>query len=90
MVMLKFWKLCNIMQSHELNLFYFYPCRELLWKLLTSCNTEFKDTQILEEACQVIMVGLPVLYPSNTDKSQLLQTLLFDGKIKRTNIREPA
>lgn len=54
--------------------------RELLWKLLTSYNTEFKDTHILEEVCHVITVGLVVLYPSTTDKNQLLQILLFDGK----------
>lgn len=54
--------------------------RELLWKLLTSYNTEFKDTHILEEVCHVITVGLVVLYPTTTDKNQLLQILLFDGK----------
>lgn len=54
--------------------------RELLWKLLTSYNTEFKDTHILEEVCLVITVGLVVLYPTTTDKNQLLQILLFDGK----------
>ncbi|XP_062590799.1 probable E3 ubiquitin-protein ligase HECTD4 isoform X2 [Saccostrea cucullata] len=54
--------------------------RELLWKLLTSYCSEVKDTQILEETCHVITVGISVLYPSTTDKNQLMQTLLYDGK----------
>jgi hypothetical protein len=48
--------------------------------LLTSYSTEDKDTQILEEICHVITVGISVLYPSISDKNQLLQALLYDGK----------
>ncbi|XP_055995500.1 probable E3 ubiquitin-protein ligase HECTD4 isoform X2 [Ostrea edulis] len=54
--------------------------RELLWKLLTSDSTEVKDTQIYEEICHVITVGISILYPSISDKNQLLQTLLYDGR----------